>query len=834
MKKIYNSLISYKTYNIKMAKNLNKLSLSIEDIKVVEYYEKEEYQFFLSLVSGMVFTAPYESYVINIINNIIKDNYKNISPFLCKGKYKFEEIINEFKTACYNLLEKEKKKKIINKSLDIKEPNKNSSLFLINSNLNKKNKSDNKNITTINESKIDTFNSLKNRVSFERIFFDEEEEVENKFLSKIIVENKSPKKVKFEINDFIDSFNFNGKEYEIHSQILIMQILKCLEEKENSFKFLCNLEFKQDNTSSDLDEMEFDFVINNLDDTLFKKFVLYLEKNILLLNFKGNIYEIKKGNKNNNLIFPFEKDKKFDILGEIGLNALFDERKILQFKKYVKFLNCLNNSGNKLSKEIEILIQKTGFKKENEKIIFLVTNSKFNDIYKNLEKSRLYIELKEANINFVLFYISVGLNEKIILSNYLINNKKKNKDLLNKIKETNDGFIRSEQFKKSCYKLNELLIRISKISDLFYKKKKSELSLVMNKFSNLIFKKKLSLNKIVNKYFEYIKLPINDLYNDIFCKKPEFFIIYLKSGFLQQDNVIEKMKKMNIYIEIIILESDENLIKKYIKNIKERYKIEIIYLFICNYDLLNAEQIEQFVNKLIQNIKINKAHSIFIYNDDGNNLDYKETLINNINIAKNENQLIQMLNNTIDKINLIYYGLLIILKEKKYYDIYIKIYFEKTMKKISDSIQSNENDIFLLKINEILNFMLNLEFKENVNDIITEKLIENIYAYINKLINDFMLSEFNDDIERVFDEISIFFSENKELLELSKSKTKDYCHQYLKQCILHYIYSGFIRDIIPQISFNIYNKKVETYLKKNSKNIGKRIERNNIDYFEYL
>ena len=71
-------------------------------------------------------------------------------------------------------------------------------------------------------------------------------------------------------------------------------------------------------------------------------------------------------------------------------------------------------------------------------------------------------------------------------------------------------------------------------------------------------------------------------------------------------------------------------------------------------------------------------------------------------------------------------------------------------------------------------------------------------------------------------------------MELSKSKTKDYCHQYLKQCILNYIYSGFIRDIVPQISFNIYNKKVETYLKKNSKNIGKRIERNNIDYFEYL
>ena len=67
--------------------------------------------------------------------------------------------------------------------------------------------------------------------------------------------------------------------------------------------------------------------------------------------------------------------------------------------------------------------------------------------------------------------------------------------------------------------------------------------------------------------------------------------------------------------------------------------------------------------------------------------------------------------------------------------------------------------------------------------------------------------------------------------------SKKYCHQYLKHCILHYIYAFFITDIIPQISFNIYNKKIEKYLKKNLKNIEnieKRIATNNIDYFEYL
>lgn len=815
-----------------MAKILNELSLSKEDIKVVEDIDKEDYQLLLSLVSEMVFTAPYENYVINIINNIIKDNYKKIEPFLCKDKYNLTKIIDEFKDSCYNLLTKEKNKKI-NKSLYIKKPNKNSSLFPNNSKLNIKNKTDNKNITNNNESKMDSFKSLKNRVSLERIFFEEEEKEENKCISKIIVENKIPKKDKIEINDFLDTFNSNGKEYEIHSQILLMQILKCLEVKENSYKFLSNLEYKPENIK-DLNEKELDFVINNLDYALFEKFIYYLEKNILLLNYRGNSYEIKNGNKINNSIFKFEKGKKIDILGEIGLNALFDEQKISQFKKYTKLLNYLNNSGNKLSKEMEILFQKTGFKKENEKIIFLVTNSKINDFYKNLKRSKLYNEIKEANINFVLCYISVGLNEKIILSNYLINNGNKNKNLLNKIKVTNDGFIRSEQFKKSCYKLNELLIRINKISGTFYKKKKSELSLIVNKFSNLIFKKELTLNKIVNKYFEYLKLPIKDLYNNIFSKKPEYFIIYLKSGFLQQDDVIEKLKKLNIYIETIILDADENIIKENIKNIKERYKLDIIYLFICNYDLLNAEQFEEFINKLIKNIKINKAHYIFIYNDDVNNINYKETFINNINIAKNEKQLIQMLNDTIAKINLIYHGLLVILKEKKYYDIYIRIYIEKTMKKISDSIQSDENDIFLSKINEILNFMSNLEVKKNANAIITEKIMKNIYTYIDKTIDDYIIDEFNDDIENVFDEISIFFTEKKKLLELSKKYTKEYCNQYLKHCILHYIYAFFITDIIPQISFNIYNKKIGKYLKKNLKNIEKRIATNNIDYFEYL
>ena len=193
-----------------------------------------------------------------------------------------------------------------------------------------------------------------------------------------------------------------------------------------------------------------------------------------------------------------------------------------------------------------------------------------------------------------------------------------------------------------------------------------------------------------------------------------------------------------------------------------------------------------------------------------------------------------MLNDTIRKLNLIYYGLMIILKEKKYYDLYIGTYIEKTKKIISNSNQNDESDIFLSKINEILNVMSNLEFKENINAIIDEKLIKNLFAYIDNIIYNYIIDEYNDNIEKVFEEISNFFTSKKGLLELSKKNIKDFCHKYLNQCILHYIYDYFIIDIIPQISFNIYNKKIEKYLKKMSKNENRKIDKNNINYFVYL
>ena len=112
---------------------------------------------------------------------------------------------------------------------------------------------------------------MKYDISFEKIF-QEDEDKEEPSIFNIIEENENKK-----INNKI--MYLYGKEYVIHSQILLAQILKCFEEKENGFKFLCNIEYKIENIFPDIKNMEFDFIINNLDIQLFKKFINYLGKN---------------------------------------------------------------------------------------------------------------------------------------------------------------------------------------------------------------------------------------------------------------------------------------------------------------------------------------------------------------------------------------------------------------------------------------------------------------------------------------------------------------------------------------------------------------------------
>ena len=137
--------------------------------------------------------------------------------------------------------------------------------------------------------------------------------------------------MKNELINFLDTFNFIGKEFEIHSQITLMQIFKWYEEKENNFKFLYNKKCK--NIFENIGDMEFDFLMIDVDSELLKLVLNHLAKNFLLLNIKNNKYEInQKTTKLNQILSIFDNSKtKFDILGEIGLNVLNDDDKLGQF-----------------------------------------------------------------------------------------------------------------------------------------------------------------------------------------------------------------------------------------------------------------------------------------------------------------------------------------------------------------------------------------------------------------------------------------------------------------------------------------------------------------------
>ena len=319
---------------------------------------------------------------------------------------------------------------------------------------------------------------------------------------------------------------------ELYIQNLLIQILKCFEIKENSFQFLCNID---ENKIKDINEIELDFLINNMDSELFEKSISYLSNNILLCHFKGSIYEIHGKKHISDIDFKLEKGQKFDVLGEIGLNALDDEKKIDQFIKYKKLINYLSKYGNDTKNNLDSFLKKTGFNNKNEKIIFFVTDSKFTNIFKKLKESKLYKEMNNSKVNFILFYLSTGLNEQVILSDFLSKDEKTSKDniICEQIKTSNRGYIRSEKFKKSCYILNDLIGGINKIKKKYYEKYRSSLYNGIKLLDDIIFEKKIiELKKVLKIYLEYLKLPIEDIYKINKNKNPEIIIIYLKTGLI--------------------------------------------------------------------------------------------------------------------------------------------------------------------------------------------------------------------------------------------------------------------------------------------------------------
>ena len=434
--------------------------------------DEEEDKEMLRLLSEMVFTAPFEKYVENSITKLINNNFKNIEPLFIIKEYSLQETIEEFQKFSQNII---KEKKIINKSFNIQLKTKSNEFDINQSEIKAGNDSEIK----ISEGKVDinknmSSSSIRTEDS-KYIFYNNKNKINQSYIS--------ANKVKtIKINDFFDTFNLKGKEFECHAQILLAQILKCLEKEENSFKFLCNIEFKFKNIIKDINDIELDFAVNNISGNLLYEFLKYLKKNILLFKFQKNIYEI-----NNSKSFDFDKillrikeSKKFDILGEIGLNAINDANKLRQFNNYSELLNVLKSDPE--NNKLNLFYEKTGFSKENNKILFFVTDSKFNEIYKKLKDSILYKEMinQDKDVNFVLCYLSNGINEQIILNKFIINykdnqeNKKNleikenkedkennesqyNKELFDKIKLSYKNHLKSEKFQLSCNKINELL-----------------------------------------------------------------------------------------------------------------------------------------------------------------------------------------------------------------------------------------------------------------------------------------------------------------------------------------------------------------------------------------
>ena len=364
-------------------------SLSEKDIFLTDEEEENE---MLSLLSDMVFTAPYEKYVINTINKIFKDNYK-VEPLFKEKKYTFDEIIKEVIKIYPNFLIKKEKKKL-NKSEEIEFRN-NSLNSNSNNSSNRNNLSENIKIEN-NES---SSNSLKLKENKKKKKENKKKLKEEMNLSSFIIsddnENLKTRDKKKEKNDFSEVFNFYGKEFETHIKILLTEILKCFECDSSSYKLLYNLNFKNEENILDIKQNEIDFLINNIDNNLFIKFINYLKNNILLMQFRGKKYEINKDKNIEIISAELKKYKKFDILGEIGLNAINDENKIKQFIQYSKILNYIQTNANENINDnfINKFCDKTGFCKENEKILFFITDSKFKDIYKTLKESILYKEM---------------------------------------------------------------------------------------------------------------------------------------------------------------------------------------------------------------------------------------------------------------------------------------------------------------------------------------------------------------------------------------------------------------------------------------------------------
>ena len=769
--------------------------------------DEEDDKKMLSILSEMKFNEPFEKYIINHINSIIKENSKKITPLFKEKEYSLKEIIEEFEQYYPYIITKEKNK--MNKSLDVKHKNESKILDIHQPEINVENNSI-INISVDNNKKdcefsFDSLNSVK--------IFD-------KFLKDTKVNHK-----KTELNIISKDENTNVKltEFKCHALFLLVQLLKCFEREENSFE-ICHIGYKLVNISKDIKDLEFDFIINNIDSTLFFELIKYLEKNILILKFKGNRYDIIISNNFDKILSDLKNVKKFDIMGEVGLDDINDENKTKKFINYSKFLNYLDKNKNNDDNEINLFYEKTGFLKENEKILFFIIDFNFNESNQYLSEGKLYKAMKESkeNINFVLFNLSSDLNEKIILKkeDKEIKEKKDYKTLLDNIKLSNENYFLSEKFKISCNKLNSLLVGIDKIKAKFNKKNTENIQIIFDTFEYIIMEKSIKINKDLKMYFKTLNTPIK-VYDKKYSIEDEFVVLYIKNILIFKDKMFEALNNMKIKFTTIYLNKEDTILNK-IKKLKNSHNLYKIYFFIGNCFTSDEKKIEKFIYDLILNLKITKAHYIFLYNPkySGKIESYQHTLEFNINISKNENQFIEQYKNTKKKIYSYYNDLQKIIREKKYYDLFIKIYIQKYKTYIMNSSKSDEKDL-LKKINEVFYFMSNLEFITNIPEVIQESSFEELIKFIDEKIKIFIDAEINSKIiNKIFKDIKDSFMKEKNYLGIIQNKIKSFCFNYLKRSILDNIYRNFIDIFIPMLSFQAFNEKIEAFLAKKENQIS--------------
>ena len=80
-------------------------------------------------------------------------------------------------------------------------------------------------------------------------------------------------------------------------------------------------------------------------------------------------------------------------------------------------------------------------------------------------------------------------------------------------------------------------------------------------------------------------------------------------------------------------------------------------------------------------------------------------------------------------------------------------------------------------------------------------------------------------IENIFIEVKNFFERGGKI-DIIENKSKSFFSSYLKRYMLNEIYNYFISNIIPKISFQIFNEKIKALLleKEKSDDIKKKSE----------